>query len=121
MRKHYHLVAGEVVFVDNGTTTLQALKSNAIHITTDGNIRHRDIAKMQQALQMMFQRKLLEMGREPESLPQIIDVFIFNISSLGKMTNDDFNRPPEGTTIVNSTNDPFAPEAPVLSPEAPAS
>lgn len=98
--KHRFLVAGEIIFNQADSDVVHSVRLNAMIAHTDVNLPARLIGKAQQTLQMLLFKR---MGESAEAagiaMPQINvhDVVILNISSLGWMSEEDFNAPPEGT------------------------
>ncbi len=88
-KQHYHLVAGEVLFVNKDGNS-GCVRLNTMLTSTDGNVPVRLIGKAQQALQMRFFEQL----EDPDL--QVVDVFLHGISHLGLMTAEEFSAPPEG-------------------------
>ena len=89
-KQHYHLVAGEVLFVDKDGNS-GCVRLNTMLTSDDGTVPVRLIGKAQQALQMRFFQNLEDTNLE------VVDVFLHGISHLGVMTEEEFSAPPEGT------------------------
>lgn len=104
--RHRFLVAGEIIFNQADSDTVHSVRLNAMIAHTDVNLPARLIGKAQQTLQMLLFKR---MGESAEAagiaMPQINvhDVVILNISSLGWMSEEEFNAPPEGTVKQEKT------------------
>ena len=98
--RHRFLVAGEIIFNQADSDVTHSVRLNAMIAHTDVNLPARLIGKAQQTLQMLLFKR---MGESAEAagiaMPQITvhDVVILNISSLGWLSEEEFNAPPEGT------------------------
>lgn len=107
-KRHYYLVAGEVVFI-NPDETLGTLRLNTVTRTKKQLFTAQNLGESQQALQMQFHRNCETRG---VPLLNIFDVFIMSVSYLGHMTEEEFNKAPAGTekvAVVQTTSpDPFA-------------
>lgn len=106
--RHRFLVAGEIIFNQADSDVTHSVRLNAMVAHTDVNLPARLIGKAQQTLQVLLFKR---MGESAEAagiaMPQINvhDVVILNISSLGWMSEEDFNAPPEGT-VKQTKNKP---------------
>ncbi len=103
LKRHHYLFAGEVIFLQPDES-IGNIRLNTVLRTTDEKVRARNIGEAQQALQMLFLRKMENVN------VKVIDVFIFSVSYLGLMTEADFQKPPEGTKLeelIPVANDPF--------------
>lgn len=93
-RMHFFMCTGQVAFtLENLTegqsldpTKIQMLVSNTVLFTRDGTIKVRDIAHVQQSLQMNVMNRLRD-GVEP---PAFVDCVITGIFPLGQMTQEEF-------------------------------
>lgn len=91
--QHYHLVATEVAFLEPENQQIGALKINVLLRSQEKNVPSAMLAKAQQLAQLQFFDKLQDNRLE------VKDVFIFNISYLGFMTEEKFLEKPEGMTV----------------------
>ena len=81
--QHYHLVAGMVLFVREGSDEIEQMNLNTTLTGDDRNVTARQIGIAQQGLQMrLFER----VGPQVE----VKDVFIISVSYLGQMTPEKF-------------------------------
>lgn len=102
-KRYYHLIAGQIVFLNPENQDNGAVSLNAIVQTRDGNIGRHQLNQAQQSLQLHFFKNV---GDEKI---QIIDVVLMSISSLGYMTEEQFLRVPEGAQLKEAApDDPFA-------------
>ena len=98
--KQGFLVAGEIIFNQADSDVTHSVRLNAMIAHTECSLPARLIGKAQQTLQMLLFKR---MGESAEAagiaMPQINvhDVVILNISSLGWASEEEFNKPPEGT------------------------
>jgi hypothetical protein len=102
---YYHLVATEVLFFDPDSENLGKLKVNVL-IRTDGkNFTAGDLGRAQQVAQMNFFKQM------DNNQLVVKDVFIFAVSNLGKMTEDQFQKRPADMAASGQpqkvANDPF--------------
>lgn len=93
-RKHYYLVAGELVLQQDDDTPAQA-RLNTVTATDYQRFATADIAKAQQALQMLFHRR---MGEHAGTV-KVIDVVLLSVSYLGHMTEAEFQKMPGAATV----------------------
>lgn len=96
--QHYHLVATEVAFLEPENQQIGALKINVLIRSEEKNFPSAMLAKAQQIAQMQFFDKL-----QNEKLI-VKDVFIYNVSYLGFMTEEHFQKPLEGTRVQERPN-----------------
>jgi len=97
LKQHFHLVSGEVVFL-HADESIGNIRLNAVLRTPSENVAARNIGEAQQALQMIFHKKVDE-----QNPMKVVDVFIIGISYLGRMTEQEFQKPPEGTKLEEKT------------------
>lgn len=100
-RKHYYLVAGEVVAkTAEGDAVPRRL--NAILQLTEKEVTGAALGRAQQQLQLHFYDQM------KDSTLQVVDVFLYGLSYLGLMTAEEFTPPKEMAepTPVASTTDP---------------
>jgi hypothetical protein len=90
--KHFHLVAGTILFHDPEANATTSIMLNCTIVTDEKNIPSKEIGRAQQTLQMLMFKKL------DDPKVEVMDVVIVGISYLGHMTDEYFLAPPEGTT-----------------------
>lgn len=91
-KKHYFLIAGTVYFeAEEGPVS--AISLNAISTSTTKNVPARMLGRAQQGLQVNLHKKI-------DGVPvKIRDVVITNVCHLGHMTEEEFQKAPEGTEL----------------------
>lgn len=100
-RKHYHLVAGQVLF-KNKEDEVGSITLNAIVTSDSSKVPVRMIGRAQQALQMNFHKRM-----EDPSLT-IFDVVVLGLTHCGHMTDREWNKAPDGTQLQEISGDsPF--------------
>ena len=87
---HHYLVAGIVMFRDPSSDGIGTMSLNCVVTNENQIFPVQKIGQAQQLLQMLFHKKI----EDPEV--DVIDVFLVSVSHLGHMTEEEFNRPPEG-------------------------
>lgn len=95
-KNYYHLISGEVVFVNNPDTineSIGSIRLNGILITDIATLPVRSLGKAQQVLQVNFMK---QMGAQA---PKIVDVVLHNFVLLGHFTKEEFEQPPEGMQV----------------------
>lgn len=88
--RHHFLVTGEVVFGFTDRDDVHGIRLNAMISHEEGNLPVFMVGRMQQALQFQFHKRM----QDPKVA--VRDVVILNISPLGRMTKEEFERVPEG-------------------------
>lgn len=91
---HFFMCTGQVAFYPGNITEgqtidpamVQILVSNTVLFTRDGTIKVRDIANVQQSLQMNVLNRYKD-GQEP---PAFLDCVLTGIFPLGVMTEEEF-------------------------------
>jgi hypothetical protein len=96
-KQHYWLVAGTVMFGNKAEETIGNVSLNTTTRTDADAFPSREIGRAQQALQMLFFKRILQ---EDQANIQVVDVVIISVNYLGEMTEEEFLRPPEGTTVA---------------------
>jgi hypothetical protein len=93
MKKHYFLIAAEIVFTGKGENDgLQSLRLNGVTTNKDKSFPAAMIGRGQQVAQMQFFKRMGEHVNEVE----VRDVVLINVSYLGEFTEEEFNTlPPE--------------------------
>ena len=105
------LVAGEIIFNQADSDVVHSVRLNAMISHTDVNLPARLIGKAQQTLQMLLFKRMGESAKAAGiALPEttVHDVVILNISSLGWMSEEEFNAPPEGTVKQEKAKSPLS-------------
>lgn len=87
------MIAGEVVAKDQSEELVQ-LRLNAIVTNEQPSFPARMVGKAQQALQLNFRKQV------NDATLVVVDVFLFNIVPLGRMTDAEFNALPPGMAGV---------------------
>lgn len=95
-RKHYHMVAGNVVFREKDSEIPISILLNTVITSKDGKIPVALIAKAQQSLQMQFHKKM----NDPEIV--VLDVVIVNLMGLGTFTEEEFHFRPKGAGVTET-------------------
>ena len=93
-KMHFFMCVGQVAFYPGNVTNgqeidpsmVQILVSNTVLFTRDGTIKVKDIANVQQSLQMNVMQRYKE-GQEP---PAFLDCVVTGIFPLGHMTQEEF-------------------------------
>lgn len=106
MKFFYFLACGQTVFLRDGSKVVEVLTSNTLVITETPNVKARDIGRVQQALQMNCHKKMNEQESKPV---KIIDVVILSISSLGNMSQQEFEANSMLETVRAQQEAPTAP------------
>ena len=86
---HYFLIAGEIVFHNDGG--INSVRLNAVATSNQSKIPARGVAVAQQACQHAFTQRMDGL----ENI-NILDVVIMSIVYLGEFTQEEFQAPPEG-------------------------
>ena len=88
---HYYLVSGEILYKHpQAEEAIGTIRLNTMLQLERNVVRHRELGKAQQMLQMHF------FNRMNDPLFEIIDVFLYGVSYLGHMTDGEFQLAPEG-------------------------
>jgi hypothetical protein len=91
---HFHLAAGEILFHETGNDAAAgSVRLNAMLVTQTANITASDIGRVQQALQLNFFQKT------GDAAITIVDVVLLNLSYLGQMTQEEFQKMPDGVRL----------------------
>lgn len=98
-RKHFHLIAAEILFRIKDTGQTSAVKLNSILAEPDRDVPVRLLGKAQQAVQLRFYQN---MGEAHESV-EVVDVVILAVSYLGHMTEAAFHAQPGGGQLQPKT------------------
>jgi hypothetical protein len=105
-RQDYFLATGEIVFTTDiidteGNVTMKgedmppnAIRCNAVVTSNDGRLSSLHLARTQQTLQAQLFRKMGGINGA-----KVVDVVILGLIHLGKFTNEEFNKAPEGQVI----------------------
>lgn len=93
-KQHYYLVSGEILYRLPGEDGVGTRRLNSILQLDENLIRHREIGRAQQMLQLHF---FNQMG---DAELQIADLFLYPFTYLGHMTEEDFRVRPEGEQAV---------------------
>jgi hypothetical protein len=89
-KSHFYLAAGKVVFQDpSQDNQMGAIELNVLLSCKEQAVPARQLGRAQQSLQI----KMFERFEDPNL--KIIDVFVYAISYLGHMTEEEFSRPAE--------------------------
>lgn len=90
-RQGYYLVAAEIVFshTEDPNATPNAIRANAVVMSTDGQFAVPQIGRAQQAVQQNFFNR---MGGSEKV--KVLDVVIITLTKLGDFTKEEFNIPP---------------------------
>lgn len=93
MKKHYFLIAAEVLFTGKeNLNELQSLRLNGVVTNKENSFPAVMIGRGQQVAQMHFFKRMGDHGFDVE----VKDVVLINVSYLGEFTEEDFNAlPPE--------------------------
>lgn len=101
-KKHFFLISGLVMFTigeDAETAQISSIPTNALVRHTDTNFPASKLAKAQQNLhKAMF----MKMPEEARAVITVRDVVVQSVSHLGHMTEEEFQAPPEGMTLVET-------------------
>lgn len=89
-RRHYFLVAGELVFRTKESEVPNAVRMNTVVMSADGKLPAAQIGRAQQALQLHFFQRM----QDPEL--KVVDVVILSLMPLGEFTPEEFNATPPG-------------------------
>jgi hypothetical protein len=108
MKHHYHLAATKVVWANEAAQQMSEVNLNVMLRLNSRNVIARDIGTIQQQAQILFYKNIDETDREQI---KIADVFVYGLSYLGKMTEEEFTFRPE-TEAPMAANSPAVP-APV--------
>lgn len=91
MKKHYFLIAAEVVFTaKKQPTEFQSLRLNGVVSNTENAFPAAMIGRGQQVAQMHFFKRMGEHAADTE----IMDVVLINVTHLGEFTEEEFNTLP---------------------------
>lgn len=112
-KKHYYLVAGELVFVtqppaltdeeiaagkEPAEPQLNSIRMNTVVVNSEQTFAVQQIALSQQGLQEQFHKKMAD-----SPMPvQVVDVIIIGLMYCGHMTKEQFNLPPQGMQMVKA-------------------
>lgn len=88
--KHHFLIAGELVFTQEGNDEVNAIRVNGVLLTDQTNLPVASLGKAQQVLQANFYERMK--GQKVD----VVDVILINITYLGQMTQEEFYKNPEG-------------------------
>ena len=91
-KKHYYLVAGEIVFTDE-EEKVNAIRLNGVTVMKDLEVNTRELGRAQQILQVNFAQR---MGEIPY---KVHDVVLTSFIYLGKMSQEEFHKTPEGMKL----------------------
>lgn len=101
-KKHFFLISGLVIFTigdDEETAQISSISTNAI-------VRHDDTsfpaAKLAKAQQNLHKSMLAKMPEEARAVIVVRDVVVQTVCHLGHMTEEEFQAPPEGMTLVET-------------------
>lgn len=105
-RTHYYLVAGEIIYTHaDQPEAIGSIRLNTMLQVDTKIIRHLELGKSQQMLQMHFHNRM----QDPKF--EVKDVFLYGLSYMGLMTEAEFATPPDGvqqqpgpTPIANELN-----------------
>lgn len=101
MRKksHYYLVSGEVIYTHPEVEdSIGTIRLNTMLQLDIKMIRHLELGKCQQMLQLHFHNRM----KDPKY--KVEDVFLYGLSYMGHMTEEEFATAPQGEQAT-----PFAP------------
>ena len=100
--QHYYLIATKVLSVNTDNNIPLEMDVNVLLRTDSKNFTAADMGKSQQIAQMTFFERI--------GVPtmKVVDVFFVSVSRLGLMTEEEFQRPPEGM-VVQERKEPQAP------------
>lgn len=90
-KKHHFMVTGEIMFGVKEQEHIHSIRLNAIVIGDTDQIPVRMLGKAQQSLQLQFYQRMNDTSIE------IRDVVLIGFTYLGFMTQEEFQKPPEGT------------------------
>jgi len=90
-KKHYYMVAGEIVF-QTKENEMGSIRLNALVVTTEQKFAVRQINLAQQTLQMHFHKR----HSDPV---EVIDVVMNGLMYLGLFTEQEFHAVPEGVRV----------------------
>jgi hypothetical protein len=100
-KTHYYLVAGEIIYSHPDVEgSIGTIRLNTMLQVDRQIIRHLELGKCQQMLQLHFHNRM----KDP--LYKVEDVFLYGLSYLGHMTEAEFAIEPAGEQVT-----PFAPTA----------
>lgn len=98
-RQYHWLVAGEIVFnyinKDSKEVSVNSAKVNCIIFSEKSHINMAQLGRANQTLQMQFYQR---MGGTTEGI-EVTNLTILGMIPLGHMTNEEFNRMPEGMKL----------------------
>jgi hypothetical protein len=96
---HFHLITAEIVFrnKDDETGQIFTLRLNGVLQDAQQSIPYRLLGKAQQIVQMHFHQRMADQPVE------VVDVILMGFSYLGRMTEEEFLTPPEGTKLQEKT------------------
>ncbi len=90
-KHHYYLVSGEIMYKHpEAADSIGTIRLNTMLQLERNIVRHREIGKAQQMIQLHFFNRMNDPAFE------VIDVFVYAISYLGHMTEGEFQLAPEG-------------------------
>lgn len=95
VKKHYHLIAAELVFKPRDLDTISAVRMNGVIAEPEKEITQRQLAKAQQIIQLNFHRKI----EEESNNVNVLDCVLMNFIYLGYMTQEEFFKKPEGMEL----------------------
>lgn len=108
IKRHYHLLTGEVIFQPNGTEDVNAVRVNGVLADEDKQIPVRLLAKAQQILQMNFFKRA---DVTPETV-KVVDCVMLGFTYLGEFTAEEFHKEPEGMRLQERETAPQTPDGP---------
>lgn len=83
-QQHYYLISTYVIFRRKGADAPEQMGLNTTITSDKQAVIAKDIGRAQQSVQMALHQRL------PGEIEDVIDVFIVNVSYLGKMSQRDF-------------------------------
>lgn len=95
-KQHYNLICGTLLLASMDNENISSVTLNAIVPSDIKHINVDTLGRAQQALQANFMQRM----KDSPDMPQIVDVVIASISYLGHMTQEQFNKAPEGLELV---------------------
>lgn len=104
-KTHFYLVAGEIVYKHpSQPDAIGYIRLNSVLQMDRNLIRHRELGKAQQMLQLHFHNRMNDPTFE------VVDVFLVGLSYMGHMTEAEFQLPPEGEQVRPAGPTPLAKE-----------
>jgi hypothetical protein len=106
-KHHYYLICGTILVAQDEDTS--AVSLNAILPSDIKNIGVHQLGQAQRMLQMNFHQRMQDPETGEQETFKVVDVVIANMCYLGHMSQEQFEKRPEGFEIQEKGDQPVSP------------